>query len=82
MPMDCPDYVKLDCEYCAKVERKNSKESEKATARIVFGGTNLEEQHKEQEEDPVISFILRGKQAEVRPPRTETPSGNVSAQLY
>lgn len=70
------------CEYCAKVERKNSEELEKAVGRIVFGKGNFEEWRKGQEEDLSIFFILRSKESGDRPPRTEIPSEDIFAQIY
>ncbi|KAM0724690.1 Retrovirus-related Pol polyprotein from transposon 17.6 [Formica fusca] len=70
------------CEYCAKVEKKYAEEFEKTVARIMLEGENLEEWRKAQEEDSLISIILQGKKAGVRPSRSEIAAKDVSAQLY
>ncbi|XP_024890231.1 uncharacterized protein LOC112466400, partial [Temnothorax curvispinosus] len=70
------------CEYCAKVERRSSESSKKEVARIVLEAENLKEWREEQRVDPSISIILRGKEAGVRPSRTEIAAEDVSAQVY
>ncbi|KMQ88146.1 integrase core domain protein [Lasius niger] len=76
-PDDCES---LGCEYCARVEKKGTEE--KMVARVILERESLEAWRKEQEEDPSISIILRGKRERERPYRSEIAAQDVSAQIY
>lgn len=70
------------CDYCAKVEKRNSNEAEKSVVRIVLVGQTLFDWRREQMEDPSVSFIFQAKEAEKCPSHVEIAAKDVSAHSY
>lgn len=70
----------IGCEYCVRVERKNMEELQKSVTRIILTERTFQDWKKEQLEDPNISLIYRGKEAGIRPLRSEIP--NVSTEMF
>lgn len=70
------------CNYCAKIEIKDTENRMKKLGRIVLREDNFTTWRDKQLVDPILSLFLMGKETETRPSWQEVIEKSPSARIY